>query len=226
ASVIRLAVVAVLVPEDFVMRLRSAFRGEGEPFADLDPLHGLGAHERPREPRVEPVLLRRVRAETGRNAPDAHFDHPADGVALAARFVDPLFELLGHDTSFHLDADDSDERLRDRPRGDDARRMTRARALERVPDVVQPVLHHAGQVGVTGPRERDGFLALSFGLALRRPRAHPPRPVLVVAVPDDECERGPERPPVAQAREDLDLVLLDLLPGAATVPLLPTAKVG
>ena len=48
----------------------------------------------------------------------------------------------------------------------------------------------------------------------------------MVAVPDDEHERRPERPAVAEAREDLDLVGLDLLPGAAPVALLAPPEVG
>ena len=69
-------------------------------------------------------------------------------------------------------------------------------------------------------------LPLPVRLALGRPRAHPPRPVLVVAVPDDERERRAERAPVAEAGVDLDLVGLDLLARAAAVALLAAAEVG
>ena len=70
------------------------------------------------------------------------------------------------------------------------------------------------------------FVPLPVRLALGRPRAHPPRPVLVVAVADDERERRAERPAVAQAGEHLDVVLLDLLARAAAVALLAAAEVG
>ena len=60
-----------------------------------------------------------------------------------------------------------------------------------------------------------GFVPLPVRLALGRPRAHPPRPVLVVAVPDDERERRAERAAVAEAGEHLDLVRLDLLARAS-----------
>src|SRR5919106_54796 len=57
------------------------------------------------------------------------------------------------------------------------------------------------------------------------PGIHAPRPVLVVAVADDERERRPERAAVPQAREHLDLVRLDLLARAAPVPLLAAAEI-
>src|SRR5262249_19516653 len=75
-------------------------------------------------------------------------------------------------------------------------------------------------------RQRDRLRALAVRLAFRRPRAHPPRPVLVVAVADDERERRPERAPVAQAGEHLDLVRLDLLARRAAVAGLPAAQGG
>src|SRR5436190_15200050 len=87
------------------------------------------------------------------------------------------------------------------------------------------VLLHAREVGVTGTRERHLLRALALRLALGRPRAHPPRPVLVVAVPDDERERRAERATLAQAGEHLDLVRLDLLPGAAAVALLAPPQI-
>ena len=77
-----------------------------------------------------------------------------------------------------------------------------------------------------GPRQRHRLHALAGRLALRRPRAHPPLPVGVIAVADDERERRAERPPVAQAGEHLDRVLLELLPRAAPVALLAAREVG
>src|SRR5439155_11581757 len=71
-----------------------------------------------------------------------------------------------------------------------------------------------------------GLRALPLRLSLGRPRAHPPRPVLVVAVADDEGERRSERAPVAEPGEHLDLVRLDLLPRAAPVALLTAAEIG
>ena len=79
---------------------------------------------------------------------------------------------------------------------------------------------------MAGPRQRHRLRALPRRLALGRPRAHPPRPVLVVAVADDERERRPERAPVPEPGEHLDLVLLELLARAAAVALLAPAQVG
>ena len=48
----------------------------------------------------------------------------------------------------------------------------------------------------------------------------------MIAVSDDEREWRPQRLPVPEAREHLDLVLLELLPRAASVALAPAAEVG
>src|SRR5262245_55309217 len=75
-------------------------------------------------------------------------------------------------------------------------------------------------------RQRHGLRSLAGGLAFWRPRAHPPLPVGVVPIPDDECERSPERPSVPQAGEHLDAVLFELLPWATPVTLLAAREVG
>ena len=49
--------------DDLVVRLRAAQLREREAVADLDALHRLDAHQRRGEPRVEAVLLARIRAE-------------------------------------------------------------------------------------------------------------------------------------------------------------------
>src|SRR5207253_615356 len=113
-----------------------------------------------------------------------------------------------------------------RARRDDDGRVPRARPLESVAHVREAVLLDTREVGVPGPRQRDRLGALAGRLAVGRPGAHPPRPVLVVAVSDDERERRPERPPVAKAGEHLDLVRLDLLARAPPVALLAAAEVG
>ena len=78
---------------------------------------------------------------------------------------------------------------------------------------------------MAGPRQGDRLRPLALWLALRRPRAHPPRPVLVVVVADDERQRRPERPAVPEPGEHLDPVLLDLLARRAAVALLPPLQV-
>ena len=118
-----------------------------------------------------------------------------------------------------------EERLRHGAGGNVDRRVPRGRALERVADVREPVLLYAGEVRVTGPWEGDRLRPLPLGLALGRPGAHPPRPVPVVAVADDERERRAERATVAEAGKHLDLVRLDLLARRAPVALLAAAQV-
>src|SRR5207248_5638155 len=122
------------------------------------------------------------------------------------------------------DLDRSQELLRDGAGGDGHGRVPRARPLERVAHVGEAVLLHAGEIGVARTRQRHGLRALPLRLSLGRPRTHPPRPVLVVAVADDEGERRTERAPVAEPGEHLDFVRLDLLPRAAPVALLTAAE--
>ena len=79
------------------MRRGASEPGEREALAHLDALHGLRAHERRREPGVQPLLLRRVGAEPGRHPAGPHLDHAAHRVPLAARLVDPLLQCLRDD---------------------------------------------------------------------------------------------------------------------------------
>src|SRR5262245_872656 len=208
------------------MRLRAEPRREREPVADLDALHRLDAHHGGCEPGIEPVGLVRVRPEPRRHAARTDFDDPADGVALRARLVDTGAEpILVDDTPLELDLDRAEKGLRDRARCDMHRRVSGRGALERIAYVGVTVLEDTGQVGVTRPRQRHRLRPLSGRLALRRPGAHPPRPVPVVDVADDERERRAERATVAESGEHLDAVLLDLLPRRAAVPLLPPLAV-
>ena len=215
---------ATLVGPDLVVRLRPAQLGEREAVADLDALHRLDAHERGGKTSVEPVLLARVRAEPGRDAGRAHLDDAAERVLVLACGVDR--RLVDVRRSAHVDPDLLQQRLRDRARGDVHGGMSRRRALECVAHVRKAVLLYTGEIGVAGTRERHRLRSLPLGIARRRPGIHPPRPVLVVAIPDDECERCAERAPLAQSREHLDLVRLDLLARRAAVALLAPAQVG
>ena len=133
--------------------------------------------------------------------------------------------MLRNRGSGDLDPDRREERLRDRARGDGDGGVARARALERVADVGEAVLLRPGEVGVPRPRQRHRLRPLAGRLAFGRPRAHPPLPVRVVAIPDDERQWRSERPPVPEPREHLDRVRLDLLAWAATVALLAPAEV-
>ena len=78
---------------------------------------------------------------------------------------------------------------------------------------------------MSGPGQGDLFRALAGRFAFRGPGAHPPLPVLVVAVPHDEGKRRSKRAPMTKAGQHLDLVALDLLTRTAAVALLPAVEV-
>ena len=130
------------------MRLGAAERGEGEAVADLDALDRLDAHQRRRQPRVQASLAGGVRAEPRNDSAGADLDDPADGVALGACSVDALLEVVADDGARDVDPDLAQQRLRDRAGGDDHGGVPRARPLERVADVGEPVLQRACEVGV------------------------------------------------------------------------------
>ena len=88
-----------------------------------------------------------------------------------------------------------------------------------------PYLSTPARSACPGRGSVTGLVPFPVALALRRPRAHPPRPVLVIAVADDERKRRPQRPAVPQAREHLDPILLELLSRAAAVALLTSAEI-
>ena len=203
--------------------------GEREAVADLDALHRLDAHQRRGEPCVEPVVLARVRAEARRHAGRAHLDDAAERVAVLARLVDrrrdprPLRAARGPSTAMPMCASSA---FATAPaatctavwRADARSSASRTSGSSYFCTPARSAWPGRGSV--------TAFTPLPFRLALGRPRAHPPRPVLVVAVADDERERRAERPAAAEAREHLDLVRLDLLARRAAVALLPPAEVG
>ena len=118
-----------------------------------------------------------------------------------------------------VDVQAGEQRPRDRSRRDPRRRFARRRSLKNVPNVVEAVLRRPRQVRVPGPQPRDGSGALvarlheprQLGGPLVRQRLHRhhPRPVLPVAVADQQQDRRPERKPVADAGQNLGPVLLD-----------------
>src|SRR5439155_20469 len=89
------------------------------------------------------------------------------------------------------------ERLAWAPRGDTGGRLPRARALEDVPHVVEPVLHDAGEIGVAWAW--TGELFPRVGLALDRHQV--PVLLLPLRVLDRDGDGAAERAPVVAEDE-------------------------
>ena len=110
--------------------------------------------------------------------------------------------------------------------GDAGGGLAGAGALEDRPGVGRAVLQHAGEVGVAGAGAGQRRVA---GLAGEQFRVHgigghdclPLRPL---AVADLDRDRAAEGQAVADAAEELDLVLLERHPGAAAVAEPPTGQ--
>ena len=97
--------------------------------------------------------------------------------------------------SEHRDAERREQLLGQRADRDARGGLARRRAFEHVADVLEVVLQHAGEVGMTGARARDdGRLAAIGGIG-----RHPLLPILVVAILDDEGDRAAHRAPEADA---------------------------
>jgi hypothetical protein len=118
-----------------------------------------------------------------------------------------------------VDRESGQQRSRDRAGGDSGRRLARRSPLQDVSNVVETVLRSPGQVGVAGaqPCDRSGPLVArldeprQFGGLLVRQRLdlHHARPVLPIAVADEQQDRRPDREPVAHSGENLSPIVLD-----------------
>ena len=79
AGAVGAAGVAVgVAPEDLVVGGTPPLRRDGRALADLDRLHGLDAHERLRDPAVDPAVPVHVRSERDRNVEPEHLDHTTE----------------------------------------------------------------------------------------------------------------------------------------------------
>ena len=233
AGAVRLAPQAGLAADDLVVRLRAAQPGEREAVADLDALHGLDAHQRGGEPRVEPILLRRVRAEAGRDTPGAHLDDAAERLTLGARRVDRLAPLvvslraadLEH-RSGHLDADlahaapSPPHRRRRRPRCG-ARWPARARCGRRRGRTSS----HPARSAWPGRGSVTAFVPLPAGSPSGGHGFIPHVQFLWSRFRTTSASGVPSVRPWRRPGEHLDLVGLDLLARAAAVALLAPAQV-
>ncbi len=162
--------------------------GEREAVADLDALHRLNAHQRRRQPGIEAArrARRTTRARAARRAPRTSTMPPIVSRSMRASSTALGERLQVDDATLHRGADlRPAASSRRAPAAHRRRRLTRARALQRVADILElRTSSRSGEVGMAGARRRDGCRPFSGRLALRRPRAHPPCPVLVVSILD------------------------------------------
>ena len=117
---------------------------------------------------------------------------------------------IDDDVADDVGADAPEQLAGDGADGDARSRFARAGALEHVADVVVPVLDDAGEIGVPGPRPRDGR-AIDAGRLGRRRRLdrHRALPVLPVLVRNEQRDRRAGRDAVADAAQDLRAIGLD-----------------
>src|SRR5215472_12860399 len=231
-----------------IVRLAADVSASRDALSDLDRLDGLDAHHRRRYARAEPIARLTVAADPDRHSRHAQLERPAERVAIFLRAVDPFDHerrrrsvrtphgRIGHTITIgrlddlprahvadlkneaaHCDAEHTEILTCDLSESDTHRRLSGARALEHVTQVGVPELQTAGIVRMTRTRPRDRLAAAGQRI---HERAH----VLVIAVADDDAERRSERHAAAKAGEELDRVVLDLLPPASAMPALPRGE--
>ena len=127
-----------------------------------------------------------------------------------------------HDVRDHRDPELGEQRLAEHAQRDPHRGLARARPLEHVADVVEPVLLRPREVRVAGPGARE---------ALRRVRDAFDRhqvPVLLfpLRVLDRDPDRAAQREAVTDAGDDLEPVAFELLPTAPPVAVPPPRELG
>ena len=218
---------------DLVVRLRAAEPREREALPHLDTLHRLGAHQRGASRASSRSSFVGVRAEPRRDAVCDDLDDAAERVAIrcapssVARCQpssddSPPISSTRPSTTTPISASSAFATAPAATWAAVCRALARSSALRMSswPNLSAPARSACpGRGSVTARR------ALARRLALGRPGAHPPRPVRVVAVADDERERRAERRAVAKAGEHLDLVLLHLLARAPAVALAAAGEI-
>ena len=111
------------------------------------------------------------------------------------------------------------ELLGDGAESDPRRGLPGGRTLENRAGVVETVLLHAGQIGVTGTRAGQRGVAGQAGkhLAVHRVRGHDLLPLGPLGVADLHRDRAAEGDAVTHSAQQGDHVLLEFHPGAAAV---------
>ena len=237
-----LAAIPLVRRHDDVVGLRAGAGSDGEPAADVDALRGVDAHHGLRDLAVELAVPLDVGAEADRHTGGPHLEGASQGVTGLTRFVDGGNHALarfavGAANSRGLDgvpvglavdlrddvADrcsvrvDSNAELLEKPPADGSDRDARGGfagggAFEDVADVVEAVLHRAGEVGVAGAQACD-----ALGVSLVRADLHDFAPVVPDAVGDNHRDGAAQRAAVADAADELGVVLLQLLALRAAV---------
>ncbi len=125
------------------------------------------------------------------------------------------------------DAELGEERARDRAEGDAGGGLAGARALEDRAGLVEVVLLHADEVGMTGTRARQRRTATARLVGeLDGLGGHHLDPLGPLGVADAQGDRAAEADAVADAAGDREFVLLELHPRAAAVAELAAGEVG
>jgi len=247
---------AVIAGKIGVVHGRAGQRGAAKTQTEFDALDRVERQERFADPSVEPPVPLRVRTQADRQTAGDHFEDAAQRVAGLARGIDLLHDALGSVRIEHADgrrvdpfvqrrdvriegrfiddladsyhaAGDRDAEFRqqpprDRTERDAHRRFARAGALEDVAHVGSVVLQPADPVGVSGP----GNVDRPRRFARARLDRHDIEPLLMIAILDVQRDRAADRFAAAHAREDLDLVGLDLHPVSAPVAHLAPQRIG
>ena len=142
-------------------------------------------------------------------------------------------DLRGERPDLH--AERAEQRLRHTPRGNARRGLARRCALEHIANIIKAVLECAGEIRVSWANAGDGDCALRpfcstcgklgriFGAQWLH--LHHARPVLPVAILNQQQDGGAERESVSDAAANARVVLFNLLTRSATVAALSALQV-
>ena len=123
----------------------------------------------------------------------------------------------------HVDADLAQQELDERSGGDSGGSLPRAGPFQHVAGVGEPVLLHPGEIGVTGAHLGERLLGDP------RRRGHLGVPLVAaepLGVPDLDRDRRAECAPVADPTEERELVGLETLARASSVPEAAAGELG
>ena len=154
----------------------------------------------------------------------AHLDGQRSIVSRIAHrvFLDHTYAADGNDIGIDLHAHFSQEFTGDARSCNANSGLACARTLEDIATIGLIILEHTQKIGMSGAR-RDLAHKICWLITEYR---HAVGPVLPVIVLDRKAHGASERFTEANARQDLNAVLLDLLPSSATVSALTPSEIG